>query len=303
MKNPIIGRGPILIGILFFFYVTGAFAQTSFKLRLVPKSISCDSAIVSVEIQAPDSAFVMGNANLRIFYKSTQLANPSIKSRNNFTSGDYFNITSLTDVGVDTSVFTLNILYRGEQGSGTTVGASWISIADVKFALLGTNVSKCYDLFFLPKGASNSLPNTVITRAYASPTVEDPSRTLTEEINGTFTNIMNQCSLPVVAIAGDTTINAGGVAILTLSSQNGVFPATITITGEAPIQLTQAEPVKTVSVSPATDTIYQILTVTGSCGSGSVASGKSQAKVSVLEVTPPECPPAKCIPVTVRIIK
>lgn len=303
MKNPIIGRGPILIGILLFFYATGAFAQTSFKLRLVTKSISCDSAIVSVEIQAPDSAFVMGNANLRIFYKSAQLANPSIKSRNNFTSGDYFNITSLTDVGVDTSVFTLNILYRGEQGSGTTVGTSWISIADVKFALNGTNTSKCYDLFFLPKGASNSLPNTVITRAYASPTVEDPSRTLTEEINGTFTNIMNQCSLPVVAIAGDTTINAGGVAILTLSSQNGVFPATVTITGEAPIQLTQVEPVKTVSVSPATDTIYQILTVTGSCGAGSAASEKSQVEVSVLEVTPPECPPAKCIPLTVRIIK
>ncbi|RDB04611.1 hypothetical protein [Runella aurantiaca] len=302
MKNPIIGRTLIFVGV-FLFYAMGAFAQTSFKLRLVPKSISCDSAIVSVEIQAPDSAFVMGNANLRIFYKSAQLANPSIKSRNNFTSGDYFNITSLTDVGVDTSVFTLNILYRGEQGSGTTVGAAWISIADVKFALIGTNTSKCYDLFFLPKGVSNSLPNTVITRAYASPTVEDPNRTLTEEINGTFTNIMNQCSLPIVAIAGDTTINAGGVAILTLSSQNGVFPATVTITGEAPIQLTQAEPVKTVSVSPTTDTIYQILTVTGGCGAGSAASGKSQAEVSVLEVIPPECPPVKCIPLTVKIIR
>ncbi|NBB17722.1 hypothetical protein GVN20_00010 [Runella sp. CRIBMP] len=302
MKSPVIGRGLILVGIVLF-YATGAFAQTSFKLRLVPKVIACDSAIVSVEIQAPDSAFVMGNANLRIFYKSAQLANPSIKSRNNFSSGDYFSITSLTDVGVDTSVFTLNILYRGEQGSGTTVGNSWISVADVKFALTGTNTSKCYDLFFLPKGASSSLPNTVITRAYASPTVEDPTRTLTSEINGTFTNITNQCSLPVVAIAKDTTINAGGVAVLTLSSQNGVFPATVTITGQAPIQLTQAEPVKTVSVSPASETIYQILTVTGNCGSGSAAAGKSQAKVSVLQVTLPECPPTKCIPLTLRIIK
>ncbi|RDB06974.1 3-coathanger stack domain-containing protein [Runella aurantiaca] len=246
MKSPVIGSGLIFVGIVLF-YATGAFAQTSFKLRLVPKVIACDSAIVSVEIQAPDSAFVMGNANLRIFYKSAQLANPSIKSRNNFSSGDYFSITSLTDVGADTSVFTLNILYRGEQGSGTTVGASWISVADVKFALTETNTSKCYDLFFLPIGASRSLPNTVITRAYASPTVEEPGRTLTEEVNGTFTNITNQCSLPIVAIAKAPTINAGEMAILTLSSQNGVFPATGTITGEAPIQLTRAEPIKMVS--------------------------------------------------------
>ncbi|MCP1385716.1 3-coathanger stack domain-containing protein, partial [Runella salmonicolor] len=261
-----------------------AFAQTSFKLRLVPKVIACDSAIVSVEIQAPDSAFVMGNANLRIFYKSAQLANPSIKSRNNFSSGDYFSITSLTDVGADTSVFTLNILYRGEQGSGTTVGASWISVADVKFALTGTNTSKCYDLFFLPIGASRSLPNTVITRAYASPTVEEPGRTLTEEVNGTFINITNQCSLPIVAIAKAPTINAGEMAILTLSSKNGVFPATGTITGQAPLQLTRAEPIKMVSGRNSGGEGWSISGDTQNCTTPNV--------ITITPETPAICPGA-----------
>ncbi len=300
MKSAVISRWLFFIGISFLFS-TEIVAQTSFNLRMVPKSISCDSAIVSVEIQALDSPFVMGNANLRIFYKSAQLTAPSIKSRNNFTSGDYSSITSLPSIGSDTSVFTLNILYKGEDGEGTTVGASWISIADIKFSILGTNATKCYDLFFLPKDFSNSLPNTVVTRAYHSPTVDDPARTLTEEVNGTFVNIVSQCSLPVVAIAGDTTINTGGTATLTLSSQNGVLPATITITGGMSTELTQATPTKTVAVTPATMTTYQIVTVTGACGAGSAASGQSQAVVQI--ASPQNCPPAKCVPLTFVIIK
>lgn len=300
MKSAVVNRWLFLIGMTVL-CATQAVAQTSFKLRLVPKSISCDSAIVSVEIQAPDSAFVMGNANLRIFYKSAQLATPSVKSRNNFTSGDYSSISSLTDIGADTSVFTLNIVYRGEFGNGTTVGTSWTSIADIKFSILGTNAAKCYDLFFLPKDFSNSLPATVVTKAYASPTLDDPARTLTAEVNGTFINIANQCSLPVVAIAGDTTINAGGTATLTLSSQNGVLPATVTITGGSSIDLTQANPTKTVTVTPAVMTTYQILTVSGTCGTGSAASGKSQAVVQI--AASQNCPPAKCVPLTFVIIR
>lgn len=300
MKSAVLSRWLFFLGMSVLFSIQ-AVAQTSFKLRLVPKSVTCDSAIVSVEIQAPDSAFVMGNANLRIFYKSAQLANPSIKSRNNFTSGDYSSISSLTDIGADTSVFTLNIVYRGEYGNGTMVGTSWVSIADIKFAILGTNVSKCYNLFFLPKDFSNSLPATVVTKAYASPTVDDPARTLTAEVNGTFINIANQCSMPVVAIAGDTTINNGGTATLTLSSQNGVLPATVTITGGSSIDLTQANPIKTVTVTPTVMTTYQILTVTGTCGAGSAASGKSQAVVQI--ASPQNCPPAKCVPLTIVIIR
>lgn len=301
MESAVVSRWLFFIGISVLCSAQ-AVAQTSFKLRLVPKTISCDSAIVSVEIQAPDSAFVMGNANLRIFYKSGQLAAPSIKSRNNFTSGDYSSLTSLTGTGADTSVFTLNIVYKGENGEGTTVGAAWLSIADIKFSILGANAAKCYDLFSLPKDFSNSLPNTVVTKAYASPTVDDPARTLTAEINGTFINIANRCSLPVVAIAGDTTINTGGTATLTLSSQNGVLPATISITGGASINLTQANPIKTITVTPATMTTYQILSVTGTCGAGAAASGKSQA---VVQLASPQnnCPPAKCVPITFVILK
>ncbi|AEI48020.1 hypothetical protein [Runella slithyformis] len=300
-KSEVVSRWLFLITTLALFS-TQALSQTSFQLRLVPKTISCDSVIVSVEIQAPDSAFVMGNANLRIFYKSAQLAAPSIKSRNNFTSGDYSNISSLNDIGTDTSVFTLNVVYRGEFGNGTMVGKSWIPIADIKFSIIGTNAFKCYNLFFLPKNFSNTLPATVITKAYASPTVDDPARTLTAEVNGTFINIANQCSLPVVAIAGDTTIIAGSTATLTLSSQNGVLPATVTITGGASINLTQANPIKTVTVAPAVMTTYQILTVTGTCGAGSAASGKSQA---VVQIASPQndCPPVKCVPITFVIIK
>lgn len=307
MKSAVIGSWLVFIGLLALNSNTG-FAQGRFTLRLVPKTIDCVNnkveACVEIRAVSKDSAFVMGNANLRVFYKSAQLTGPTIKSRNNFTSAistAYSTMGFLSNPGADTSIVTLNILYNGENGQGTTVDTTWLSVACLEFSIAGANATKCYDLFSLPKDFSLSLPNTVITRAYHSPTNDDPTRTLTAEVNGTFINIANQCSLPIVAIAGDTTINNGGTATLTLTSQNNIFPATINLTGGTSVQLTQANPVKTVTVSPTTQTTYQILSVAGACGAGSAASGKSQVVVQVSQ--PQNCPPAKCIPLTFRIVK
>ncbi len=302
MKKTFMNGLLIFIGILALLS-NMTFAQERFQLRLVPDTIDCvnNKVSVCVEIQAIDSAFIMGNANLRIFYKTAQLSTPIIKSRNNFTSGQYSNITSATAAGADTSIFTLNIFYNGSNGEGQTVDTTWKSVACLEFSIAGANTTKCYDMFFLPNDFSLSLPNTVVTRAYLAPTVDDPTLTLTETIEGSFINIANQCSLPVVAISGDTTINVGGTAVLTLTSQNNIFPATILLSGGTSVELTQAEPVKTVSVTPGITTTYQIQSVTGICGAGATASGQNQVLVQVNQIQ--NCPPGKCIPLAFKIIK
>lgn len=283
-----------------------ALSQGRYNLRLTPESIDCVNgkkvAVVEIQATSADSAFVMGNGNIRIGFKRNQFKNnPVIKTRHNFSSGDYKTITSVLARGADSSIFTLNIEYRGEFGSGTTVTAAWTKIASIELSDTTTNTTKCYDLRLI-----KSEPSTVITMAYAAATAEDPGRTLTASVTqGVFTNIVNECpsaaSKPVVSLIGDATINPGQTTPLSIKLLSGDMPYTVVL---SPGGITLADlmlATTTQNVSPSTNTTYQIQSVSNACGTGTADPQFNRAIITVL---PPEnCPPAKCVFFTAKVVK
>jgi len=278
-------------------------AQGRYNLRVVPQRIDCATnkveACVEIQATSADSAFVMGDANLRIGFKTAQLSGtPVIKTRDNFTSGDYSSISSAFAPGADTSFFTLNIAYRGESGSGAMVGVAWTKVACVEFSLNAANISKCYDLFL-----SKSNPSTVVRRAVASPIPENPTRTLTLAVGqGTFTNIANECpsDKAVVSLTGDATINPGQNTPLTIKLVSGSAPYTVVLTGGITLSnITQATTIT--NVSPSVNTVYEITSVSNACGSGSADAVLNKARITLLPVE--NCPPAKCAIFTTKLIK
>lgn len=114
---------------------------------------------------------------------------------------------------------------------------------------------------------------------------------------GSATVTLAPCTTPIVTLSGGGNITAGGSANLTITSQNNIFPATVTLSNGTSVTLTQQEPGKTVSVSPSQTTNYTIQSVTGTCGAG---NGQGTAIVT-LNSSP--CPPEKCVPLTIRILK
>lgn len=268
-----------------------------YEVRLVHGAYNCakDSVVVCVEIRAtsPDSAFVMGNANFLLIYQNNQLGTPVIRSRGAFSGGSYATMTITRTDGDPTSALSINVVNTDVGGAGTTVDTNWKNIGCIAFSTAG-NTSKCYNLTL---SASN--PATIVTRAYENPS--DPEGvSLTQEVTqGTLTSITNQCPAnPTVALSGGGTINPGENATLTVTSQNSVLPAQVTLSGNIQVTLTAQEPTKNVLVSPNTNTTYEIVSVTGDCGAG---TGQGTATVSV--TIPQNCPPAKCIPIVTRIVK
>ena len=281
-------------------------AQGRYNLRLTPESIDCINGkkVATVEIQATsaDSTFVMGNGNIRIGFNRNQFKNnPVIKTRHNFSSGDYKTITSVLARGADSSIFTLNIEYRGEFGNGTIVTNAWIKIASVELSDTTTNTTKCYDLRLI-----KSEPSTVITRAYAAATADDPGRTLTASITqGVFTNIVNECpsaaSKPVVSLTGDATVNPNQVTPLTIKLISGDMPYTVVLSPGGITLTDLMQTTATQNVSPSTSTTYQIQSVSNACGTGTASSEFNKATITV---SPPEnCPPAKCAFFTAKIVR
>ncbi|TAE95752.1 MAG: hypothetical protein EAZ70_01820 [Runella slithyformis] len=292
----------LFLGLLWAITSTSALSQGRYNVRAIPLSINCatNKVLACVEIQATstDSAFVMGTANLRIGFKPAQLlGTPVITTRDNFTSGDYNNITSVVAVGTDTSFFTLNINYRGENGNGTIVGMNWTRVACVEFTINTANTTKCYDLFL-----SKSSPSTVVRRAVASPTIDEPGRTLTVLASqGTFTHITNQCPTDkaVVSLTGDATINSGQSTPLNISLVSGTFPFTVMLTGGITLNVTGST--TTTNVSPLVTTVYEITSVSNQCGSGVADANARRATITVRIAE--DCPPQKCIKVLTKLIK
>ncbi len=282
------------------FFSTLLQAQTStgrYEVRLVHDAYNCakDSVVVCVEIRATsaDSAFVMGNANFLILYQNNQLSTPTIRRRGIFSGGSYATMTMTRTDGDPTSALSINVVNTDVGGAGAPVSTAWQTVACIAFSTAG-NTSKCYNLTL---SASN--PATIVTRSFENPS--DPEGiSLTQEVTqGNLTSITNQCPAnPTVALSGGGTINAGNTATITVTSQNNVLPAQVSLSGGIQVSLTAQEPSKNVLVSPNADTTYQILTVNGDCGAG---TGQGQAVVLV--VSPQNCPPAICIPITTRIIK
>ncbi|MFN4144552.1 MAG: hypothetical protein ACK4GN_01925 [Runella sp.] len=279
------------------------FGQTTgrYNLRLVPDTIDCASnkVVACVEIQSTsaDSAFTMGNGNIWIGHRQGQLINPIIKSRHNFTNGDYNSISYVPSTGADTSILSLNITYRGEFGDGQQVNTTWKRIACLEFTIPAGNTAKSYDLFIF-----KNQPETVITRAFAAPTQQDPGRTLTATVTqGTFTNIVNQKPiLPAVTITGTQTINEGQSATLNLATQTGSLPINVTLSNGQNVTLTSIPSSGQVSVSPNQTTTYTITNVSNACGTG---TGNGQAIVTVLKSSNDDCSNTRCIPVRLVVIR
>lgn len=279
------------------------FAQGRYNLRVVPQSIDCatNKVVACVEIQATsaDSAFVMGDANLRIRFKTDQFSGtPIVKTRDNFSSGDYSSISSAFAGGTDSSFFSLNVVYRGESGSGAMVGVDWTRIACVEFTLNAANTTKCYGLFL-----SKSNPSTVVRRAVASPTSDNPTRTLTIAVSqGIFSNIANECpsGKAVVSLTGSATINPGQITPLTIKLVSGNVPYTVVLTGGITLSDINTT-TTTTNVSPSADTLYEITSVSSACGSGSADANVNKAQITLLPVE--NCPPAKCVKYTATLVK
>ena len=66
-------------------------AQSSFDVRLRLKTLNCTTgkAVVQVDVRAHSGSpsFLMGDANFRFRYNPQQIANPTIVSQDNFSSG------------------------------------------------------------------------------------------------------------------------------------------------------------------------------------------------------------------------
>lgn len=280
-------------------------AQTSagrYQVRLVHNSIDCakDSVNVCLEIRAtsPDSAFVMGSANIYLAFQNNQLVAPVISSYSNFHDTNVYSFIDLVPtVGPNSTIVSVNIVNNGRNGAGTTVGTDWMPIVCLRFGIAAANQTKCYSL-----SINASQPSTVVTRAYSNPN-NPTGLSFTQEISqGTLTSISNQCPVnPIVALSGGGTINAGGSANLVVTSQNSVLPATVILSGGGgTVTLTSQQPSTTIQVSPTQTTDYTIQSVTGACGAG---TGQGTAKVTVSNPNPGNCPPEKCIPATIRVLK
>jgi hypothetical protein len=85
---------------------------------------------VTAQIRSNVSTFGMGISNLVFTYDSSAIGTPVLDSAFAFNSGPYNAITLTTPAGDRVSI---NIVYNGVSGGGTTVPASFMNVVRIKF--------------------------------------------------------------------------------------------------------------------------------------------------------------------------
>ncbi len=88
---------------------------------------------VIAQVRSNVSTFGCGSGNLVFTYDGTSLGTPVLDAALNFSGGSYSTMTITQPVANSVSI---NIEYTGAAGSGTTVPATYIDIARIKFTTL-----------------------------------------------------------------------------------------------------------------------------------------------------------------------
>jgi large repetitive protein len=136
-------------------YGTAQAQNGKFDVRFTLKSMDCinQKAVVTVQVRAKDasSTFLMGDANFRFDYNTTQLRNPQIVVQENFSSQSpasdpNYNAQSKTGSteGVTKGTMSLNVTYSGSNNGAKRVGVNWMTVACVRFDII--SAASCFEL-------------------------------------------------------------------------------------------------------------------------------------------------------------
>jgi hypothetical protein len=110
--------------------VSASYAQT-YDVQFVLAQNDGAVYAVTAQIRSNISTFSMGTSNFVITYDSSAIGTPALDAAFNFNSGLYNAITLTTPAGNRVSV---NIVYNGVAGGGTTVPAVFTNIVRIRFA-------------------------------------------------------------------------------------------------------------------------------------------------------------------------
>ena len=157
-------------------------AAGKFDVRFTVKNVECSSSpntmTVAVQVKATSMAdtFLMGDANYRIKFKTTQLTllgttplySSSLISQDNFSSnapasdGNYGtqNLNGSKQVGAD-GIVSLNTFYTGSNQGAKLVNTNWTTVACIKFNVVAGN--DCFDLLW---NDGNTIPITGMSEVY-----------------------------------------------------------------------------------------------------------------------------------------
>ncbi len=198
-------------------------AAGKFDVRFTVKNLDCSvspkTLTIAVQVKSKTMAdtFLMGDANYRFRFKTTQLrllgTNPtysqSLVSQENFSSAasspnrDFnYGTQNLNGSGEGPTegIVSLNTFYSGSNQGGKLVTTTWTTVACIKFSVI-TGPSECFDLTW---NTNNDFPVTGMNEVYNL--VTDPSYDYKQEnvaAGGYFGNV-NQCAgtycSPILAV-------------------------------------------------------------------------------------------------------
>jgi uncharacterized repeat protein (TIGR01451 family) len=126
----------------------------SFAVRLALKTFDCNTKkmVLRVQVKAnnADSTFLMGDANYRFRYSTTQLSNPTIVSEENFSGNAPANQTAYqsqnlegSTAGPTSGIVSLNTIFAGRAGA-KLVTTDWTTVSCISFDVL--TLGQCYTL-------------------------------------------------------------------------------------------------------------------------------------------------------------
>jgi Bacterial Ig domain len=198
-------------------------AAGKFDVRFTVKSLDCSvspkTLTIAVQVKSKTMAdtFLMGDANYRFRFKTTQLRllgttpsfSPSLVSQENFSSAaaspnrDFnYGIHNLNGSGEGPTegIVSLNTFYSGSNQGGKLVTTTWTTVACIKFTVV-SGPTECFDLTW---NTNNDFPVTGMNEVYDL--VTDPSYDYKQEnvaAGGYFGNV-NQCAgtycSPILAV-------------------------------------------------------------------------------------------------------
>jgi large repetitive protein len=198
-------------------------AAGKFDVRFTVKSLDCSvspkTLTIAVQVKSKTMAdtFLMGDANYRFRFKTTQLRllgtspafSQSLVSQENFSSAlaspnrDFnYGIHNLNGSGEGPTegIVSLNTFYSGSNQGGKLVTTTWATVACIKFTVV-SGPTECFDLTW---NTNNDFPVTGMNEVYNL--ITDPSYDYKQEnvaAGGYFGNV-NQCAgtycSPILAV-------------------------------------------------------------------------------------------------------
>jgi hypothetical protein len=228
-------------------------AAGKFDVRFTVKNVDCSvspkTLTIAVQVRATSIAdtFLMGDANYRFRFKTTQLRllgtsptfAPSLVSQENFSakapSSDFnygFQNLNGSGEGPTEGIVSLNTFYSGSNQGAKLVGTSWMTVACIKFNVIAGN--ECFDLVW---NDDKTFPVTGMNEVYdvtTTPAFEFKQANVAA--GGYFGNVnacMNTYCSPILAVndINITQINtAVGGQVLTNDTGTGLTVTTTPVT-------------------------------------------------------------------------